>query len=159
MEKETWENISLPTPPQATDKLAVRETRHCCPKICSSWWNRRQRKGRGRMDRPQWHTRGEQTTARTGTSWSDGQFETRRGWCFWNKQAPKPSAGTYPNFSNSCRSSFNPCFVPRLCSSEGPLCYLNLMVSMAFAQCFLMVCAKSQVANKNKMSGAGFACE
>jgi len=138
------EITSPPTQPQATDKLAAGETRHgaAVPKSAAPDETGGGGRGPAGWTGPQGHTGGEQTTARTGTPCSEGQMETCRAWCCWNKQAPKSSAGTCPDFSNSCRSSLKPCFVPAFCSSKGPLCYLNLMVSMAFAQCLLMVQCK-----------------
>lgn len=80
------------TAPQPLSLVLERQTWHCCGKICISWGNGRSRewKGQGRiggcilrthMARPK-HCKDGQTLV----WWTEG---TSRGWCFWNKQAPK----------------------------------------------------------------------
>lgn len=121
MEKETWEKKPPPTPPQATDNLGVRETRHSAavPKFAAPEGTGGG--GRGSMDGPWGHTWGEQTTARMGTLWSDGQMRYAEVGASGMNRLLNPSAGTCPNFSNSCRRSLNPCFVPHISVFRGPI--------------------------------------
>lgn len=54
----------------------------------------------------------EQSTARMGTPQSDGHKRQAEVGASGTKRLPNTSAGTCPDFSSSCRSSCNPCFVP-----------------------------------------------
>lgn len=57
-------------------------------------------------------TWGDQSTARTGTPWSDGHKSQAEVGASGITRPLNPSAGTCPDFSSSCRSSCSPCFVP-----------------------------------------------
>lgn len=87
-------------------------------------------------------TRGETALARTGTPWSDGRRRHTGVGASGTNRPGNLLLGPALIFPTAAEAALIHVFVPRFCSSEGPLCYLDLMVSMAFAQCFLMVPCK-----------------
>lgn len=139
MENEAPENISSLTPPHTTDKPDVRDKLLC--QDLQLMVEQEEGAGQDGWDLEGTYGESKSLQGQAHLGLMDRSRHPEVGASGINRLL-NPPAATYPDFSNSCKSSFNPCFVPRFWSSEGPLCYLNLMVSMAFAQCFWMAPCK-----------------